>query len=116
MRRSSRVTWSLTVDLAQPSASAAAEAMVAGMSGRRPLDAALGDYHRRRDALAGPMYALTNDFARLAAPPAETVALVEALQDDPAETRRFLGVISGTVPIAEFFAPDNLARITGLAA
>jgi flavin-dependent dehydrogenase len=95
-----------------------AQAAIAGLGGRRPLDAALADYQRRRDALAGPMYALTNDFARLAPPPPETVALVDVLRHHPAETRRFLGVISGTVPIAEFFAPENLARImgTGLAA
>jgi hypothetical protein len=55
----------------------------------------------------------TNDMARLAPPAPEMTALVEALQDNTAETRRFLGVISGTVPIADSFTPDSIGRIMG---
>jgi hypothetical protein len=90
-----------------------AAAAVEGLSGRRPLDAALADYGRRRDTLAQPMYALTNDLARLAPPPPPVAELLGALQDNAADTRRYLGVMAGTVPAADFFAPDNLARITG---
>ncbi len=90
-----------------------AEALTAGLSGSVPLDAALAGYQRRRDDLAGPMYAMTNDLARLAPPTAEMAALVGALQDDPEATRRFMGVMAGTVPLPEFFAPENLARIVG---
>lgn len=90
-----------------------AEAVVTGLSGARTLHAALGEYGRRRDASAGPMYALTNDMARLAPPTPEMAALVGALQGNTAGIRRFLGVISGTVPIAEFFAPENLRAILG---
>jgi flavin-dependent dehydrogenase len=90
-----------------------ADAVAVGLSGGRPLDSALAEYGRRRDAMAAPMYALTNDMARLAPPTPETAALVAALQGKPAEIRRFLGVISGTVPIAEFFASENLGRILG---
>jgi flavin-dependent dehydrogenase len=95
-----------------------AEAVLAGLGGLRPLDAALADYGRRRDARAASMYALTNDMARLAPPTPEMVALVGALQDNAAETRRFLGVMAGTVAIENFFAPENLRAImgTGLAA
>ena len=46
-----------------------ATAVVEGMSGSRPLDAALLDYGRRRDEEAQPMYALTADLAGLAPPP-----------------------------------------------
>jgi hypothetical protein len=59
------------------------------------------------------MYALTNDLARLAPPSPEMADLVVALQGNKAETSRFLGVISGTVPVADYFAPDNLNRIMG---
>lgn len=90
-----------------------ADAVAEGLSGARPIESALAEYGRRRDASAAPMYALTNDMARLAPPTPEMVTLVEALQDNAAETRRFLGVISGTVPIANFFAPDNLLAIMG---
>jgi flavin-dependent dehydrogenase len=90
-----------------------ADAVVFGLSGVLPLDSALIEYGRRRDASAAPMYALTNDMARLAPPTPEMAALVGALQGDAAETGRFLGVISGTVPIADFFAPESLGRIMG---
>jgi 2-polyprenyl-6-methoxyphenol hydroxylase-like FAD-dependent oxidoreductase len=90
-----------------------AAAILEGLAGRRPLAAALTDFGRRRDALAAPMYALTNDLARLAPPSPEMADLVVALQGNKAETSRFLGVISGTVPVADYFAPDNLNRIMG---
>lgn len=90
-----------------------AAAILEGLSGGRPLDAALSEYGRRRDALAQPMYALTNDLARLAPPPAPVAELLGALQGNVADTSRYLGVMAGTVPVVEFFAPGNLARITG---
>lgn len=37
--------------------------------------------------------------------------LFGALQTNQAETNRFFGVIAGTVPVHDFFAPDNLDRI-----
>jgi 2-polyprenyl-6-methoxyphenol hydroxylase-like FAD-dependent oxidoreductase len=89
-----------------------ATAIVQGL-GSRPLDAALQDYGQRRDEAARPMHELTADFARLAPPPPAMAALLEALRDNPADTARFLGVIARTVPAADFFAPANLARITG---
>ena len=60
----------------------------------------------------------TNDLALLAPPPPEVAALVRALQENAGETRRYLGIMAGTVPIAEFLAPANLAAImgTGMAA
>jgi hypothetical protein len=33
-------------------------------------------------------------------------------QDD---TDQFIGVIAGTVPVGEFFTPENIQRITGAA-
>jgi flavin-dependent dehydrogenase len=90
-----------------------AKAVLKGLSGSYPLQASLSDFHRRRDEAATPMYRLTNDLARLAPPTPEMAALVGALQGNAAATRRFLGVMSGTVPVAAFFAPDNLAAIMG---
>jgi flavin-dependent dehydrogenase len=89
-----------------------ATAVVEGMSSSRPLDAALLDYGRRRDEEAQPMFGLTADFAGLAPPPPPMRRLVDALVDNPAETARFLGVIARTVPVADFYSPANLARIT----
>lgn len=92
-----------------------AGAVAAGLGGTRELDATLAEYGRRRDALAGPMYAMTNDLARLAPPTPEMAALVCALADDPAETRRFLGIMSGTVSIADFFGSESIAQLVGAA-
>ena len=37
--------------------------------------------------------------------------LIAALGHDPEQADRFIGTVAGTVPISEFFAPENLARI-----
>jgi hypothetical protein len=42
--------------------------------------------------------------------------LLAALRDNHADSDRFVGMIAGTVPIPEFFAPQNLERIVGRAA
>lgn len=39
------------------------------------------------------------------------MALIGALKDNPAQTRRYLGVIAGTVGVEEFFDLENLANI-----
>ena len=38
-------------------------------------------------------------------------ALFAALAGDPVETQRFLGALVGTVPVEDFFAPENIGRI-----
>lgn len=92
-----------------------AEAIVKGLpAGDEALDRALREYGHRRDASAKPMYELTADLSRLGPPSPDMVALLGALQDNPGETRRFLGIMAGTVAVDDFFSPDNLARITGI--
>lgn len=39
--------------------------------------------------------------------------LFAALRGNQAETDRFFGTIAGTVPIQEFYAPENTQRISG---
>jgi flavin-dependent dehydrogenase len=92
-----------------------AEAIDAGLSGRRALDDALSDYQRRRDEAIMPMYEMTYQLASLAPAPPEMQALTEALRGNQTETDRFLGTVAGTTPIPAFYAPDNLNRIVGLA-
>ena len=90
-----------------------AEAIDAGLTGKRPLDEALAGYERRRNEQVLPIYELTHSFASLQPPSEEQQLLFTALRDDPEQTNRFFGVIAGTVPVPEFFAPENLARIVG---
>ncbi|HEX9697001.1 MAG TPA: NAD(P)/FAD-dependent oxidoreductase [Actinomycetota bacterium] len=82
-------------------------------TGSRPETEALAAYEQHRDAAVMPMYELTADMARLEPPPAEMQALMAAIRGDEAEAGRFLGAVAGTVPIPEYFAPDNIARIIG---
>ncbi len=92
-----------------------AEAIDAGLSGRQPLEEALADYERQRNELTMPIYELNSRFAALEPPPLEMQQLFGALCGNQYETNRFFGTIAGTVPIPEFFAPENVARIIGAA-
>ncbi|HYI25370.1 MAG TPA: NAD(P)/FAD-dependent oxidoreductase [Thermomicrobiales bacterium] len=82
-----------------------------GFAGRRPLADALADYERRRNAAVMPMYQLTGQFAALQPPTPEMQQLFGALRQNQEQTDRFFGTIAGTVPIPEFFAPENLGQI-----
>jgi flavin-dependent dehydrogenase len=90
-----------------------ADALDAGLTGHGVLENALAEYERIRNEETRPLYELTLGFAALAPPAPEQQALFAALRDQPEEVNRFLGVVAGTVPVARFFAPDNLARIVG---
>jgi 2-polyprenyl-6-methoxyphenol hydroxylase-like FAD-dependent oxidoreductase len=73
---------------------------------------AFRDYHRRRDAARRPIYDLT---ARLASfrPDRAGELLFPILAENPAQVSRFLGVLTGTVAINDFFSPPNLRTIVG---
>jgi flavin-dependent dehydrogenase len=93
-----------------------ADAVDVGFSGREPLAAALEAYARRRDESAAQGYQNTIQFATLEPPPPEMGRLMAALQHDQEQTNRFFGMVIGTYPASEFFAPDNIARIMSAAA
>jgi flavin-dependent dehydrogenase len=93
-----------------------AEAIDAGLSGRQPLNAALAEYERQRNEATLPLYEFTYQLAALAPPPAEMQQLFAALRQDQEQLSRFFGSIAGTVPVAEFFSPENLGQIMGAAA
>ncbi|HET9496178.1 MAG TPA: NAD(P)/FAD-dependent oxidoreductase, partial [Chloroflexia bacterium] len=88
-----------------------AEAIDAGLSGRRPLDEALGDYEQRRNEAVMPIYEMTHQLAGLEPPSPEMQQLFAALRYNQEQTDRFFGTLAGTVPIPEFFAPENIERI-----
>lgn len=93
-----------------------ADAVDSGFTGRQPLMEALAQYERQRNESALPAFDLNFQFATLQPPPPETQALFGALRGNQPETDRFIGVIAGTVPIPEFFAPDNIQRVLSSAA
>jgi flavin-dependent dehydrogenase len=88
-----------------------AEAIDAGFSGEQPLEQALAGYEQKRNEAAMPMYNFTCDLAKLEPPHDEMVALLKALEGNQEDTNRFLGTFAGIVPMAEFFAEENIRRI-----
>ena len=91
------------------------EAIDAGLSRRRPLEEALADYERERNGGTMPMYDFNCQMAALEAPPPQMMQLFAALRRNQAETNHFFGAITGTVPIPEFFSPENIQRIVATA-
>ncbi|MDQ4091836.1 MAG: FAD-dependent monooxygenase [Actinomycetota bacterium] len=88
-----------------------ANAIDAGLSGSEPVLAALADYERTRNAVAGPMYDFTLRLACLEPPPPEQQQLLGSLRDDPEGIAEFLGLMAGSVAIPQFFSPDNINRL-----
>ncbi|HKD81871.1 MAG TPA: NAD(P)/FAD-dependent oxidoreductase [Candidatus Angelobacter sp.] len=88
-----------------------AEAIDAGFSGRQPLDHALAGYEQTRNQTELPYFELTTQLAALAPPPPEIQQMLEALRDNPAQRSRFFGMLAHTVPVPEFFSPQNMDAI-----
>jgi len=93
------------------SAELLAEAIDAGFSGRQPLEQALAAYEHRRNQSELPYYEMTSQLATLEPPPPETKQLLAALAENPEQRSRFFGVVAHTVPVTEFFAPENVSQI-----
>jgi 2-polyprenyl-6-methoxyphenol hydroxylase-like FAD-dependent oxidoreductase len=91
------------------------EAIDDGLSGRRSLEAALTEYERCRNEAVIGMYESTCERARIEPPPPPMRALFNALRSNQCEADRFFGVDAGTVPISEFFSPENVERIVSTA-
>jgi flavin-dependent dehydrogenase len=69
-------------------------------------------YQRLRDNAAMPLYELTAGLADIETPPsAEMQGLIGAIATNPAQISRFFGLMAGSVPVSEFFSPENLASI-----
>jgi 2-polyprenyl-6-methoxyphenol hydroxylase-like FAD-dependent oxidoreductase len=82
-----------------------------GLAGRRPLAEALTGYEQTRNETTQPLYEMTGQFGALQPPPPEMQQLIGALRHNQAQADRFIGTVAGTVPVSEFFAPENIERI-----
>ena len=92
-----------------------ADAISAGFDGQQPLHAALAGYEQKRNQEALPMYEFTTDLASYRPPKAEERMLFASLAGNKPETDRFLGVLTGAVPMRGYFTPGNLLKIIGVA-
>lgn len=95
------------------SAELLAEAIDAGFSGREPLEQALAGYEQKRNAAELPYYELTAQLASFEPPPPEVAHMLAALADNPEQRSRWFGVLAHTVPVQEFFSPENMQQIIG---
>jgi 2-polyprenyl-6-methoxyphenol hydroxylase-like FAD-dependent oxidoreductase len=92
-----------------------AEAVEAGFSGRTTIEAAMAEYEAERNADTLPMYEFTAQIASFEPPSVEQVEMFAALTKKPEAAGRFFGVLTGSVPVQEFFSPPSLLRILGIA-
>jgi 2-polyprenyl-6-methoxyphenol hydroxylase-like FAD-dependent oxidoreductase len=70
----------------------------------RPFDDAMGDYQRRRDQHALPMYELTCQLALLEPPPPEMQRLMGAIRGNQGAMDAFAQMNAGTISPAEFMS------------
>jgi len=92
------------------------EAIHAGFSGTELMELALSRYESERDEKVMPMYDFTADWAKLEPPNAEKLALFNGLYGNQAQINRFIGTVSGTISMQEFFSPENIGQIIGATA
>ncbi len=60
------------------------------------------------------MYEFTTEIASFRPPAVEQQVLLEAIADRPSEVSRFFGVLTGSVPMREYFSSRNVFRLIGL--
>ena len=87
------------------------EAIDKGLAGGQPLQVALADYEQRRNKMDMPLYELNCQMATLEPPSPEMQHLLSVLLSNPTEASRYAAALAGTISPAEFFAPENMARI-----
>jgi flavin-dependent dehydrogenase len=92
------------------------EALEEWFSGSRSFDEALAKYQSERDEHAAPGYHLTCDLATLKPPPPDMQLLFHAASTGQDTMDDFVSMMTGTLPVPEFFDPANVERIMGAAA
>ncbi len=92
-----------------------AQAIDEGLSGRQSMAQALAGYAQKRDLSEMPYFELTTQLAALAPPPEEMQQLLAALRDNPEQRSRFFGVFAHSVPVQDFFSPENIQEIMATA-
>jgi flavin-dependent dehydrogenase len=90
------------------------DAVADGLAGIRPLDKALGQYHRARDKAARPMYDFTARIAALNPPTSAEMALFQAVAQSQEDSDAFFGALTGALPLREFMSPKNVVRLVGV--
>jgi 2-polyprenyl-6-methoxyphenol hydroxylase-like FAD-dependent oxidoreductase len=88
------------------------DALDASFAQRTPYNEAMAAYQAARDEHVMPMYEMTFEFAQVdQPPPPEMQQLLGAVAGSQAAMDDFVSVQAGTLPIPEFFDPENIGRI-----
>jgi 2-polyprenyl-6-methoxyphenol hydroxylase-like FAD-dependent oxidoreductase len=88
------------------------DALDATFTERSTYDDAMTAYQRARDEATMPMYEMTFGFAQVdQPPPPEMQQLLGAVAGNQQAMDDFVSVQAGTMPIPEFFSPENIGRI-----
>jgi len=90
-------------------------ALADGLSGRRPLEAALAEYERRRNEATLPDYRQNLERAQFTPFPAEVLGLRAAIRGDQAATNQFYLANEGMIAREAFFSPETMRRLTARA-
>lgn len=91
-----------------------AEAIDAGLAGRKPLETALRTYEYRRNQALKPLYDFIVDHAAMEPFDDAFQDVLAAMRGNQDAINQFFGVIQNTVPWDEFFSPSNLSLLMGL--
>ena len=86
------------------------------LAGGEPMNIALGQYEKTRNASRLPVFDFTCQLASLEPPAREMQQLLAAVHDNPEASRRFVSLIAGTQSFEDFFAPDAIQRLMVTAA
>jgi 2-polyprenyl-6-methoxyphenol hydroxylase-like FAD-dependent oxidoreductase len=97
-------------------AESCAQALDAALGGTTSFDDAMAGYRSRRDARALPAYQMTLQIASLQPPGPDMIEVLSALAGNQDAMDAFARLNAGVTSPAEFFAPENLGRLAGLAA
>jgi 2-polyprenyl-6-methoxyphenol hydroxylase-like FAD-dependent oxidoreductase len=93
-----------------------ADAISAGLSGRRAMPEALAEYEQRRNDASAAEYDENIAMARFTPLPPQVLAIRAAVRHLPAEAARFMKARVGMINPAEFFNPQHLQHLLDRAA
>jgi 2-polyprenyl-6-methoxyphenol hydroxylase-like FAD-dependent oxidoreductase len=88
-----------------------ARALDDSLSGRRPFESAMADWHAARDRHALPVYEFTTQLATLEPPPPEVQQLLGAIQGNQPAMDEFVSVVASTMSPVEFFDPAHIGQL-----
>jgi len=91
-----------------------ADAIAAGLGGKRNLEQAMRAYEKERNRHSLPMYKLTTQQAAMGPRTYEQEVLFRSLQGKPAEIEAFFGVLTGTISMSDYLSLSNLLRVLGV--